>query len=177
MVSSRFNCRLACARARRISANTYSALLNGFRASGGVYTALDGTEDGLNVPASMSNGATPDGGLITGLYTDMMTGVSRSYLINGGTFTPFDVPGSIATSAWDMNPLGEVVGAYRDATTKVHGFLMTAGQFFPIDYPEPGVKATQAIGLNPQGDVVGSYVDAGGVTHGFLLTRTRHPGE
>jgi hypothetical protein len=147
--------------------------MHGILVSNGSYIALDGSEDGLNVPASMNNGATPDGTVITGLYTDM-TGKSRSYIISGGAFAPFDVPGSLATSVWDMNPSGGIVGVYRDASSKVHGFLMTGGQFFSIDYPAQGVRATQAFGINPQGGVVGAYVDAAGVTHGFLLTQTRH---
>lgn len=148
------------------------------RLTDGGFIALDGGEDGLTVPTSMNNGATPDGGVITGLYTDMtdMTGKPRGYIITGGTFTPFDVPGAIATSAWDMNPSGEIVGVYTDAKLKVHGFLMTGGQFFTIDYPQEGVQATQAIGINPQGDVVGSYRDSAGVTRGFLLTGARHLG-
>ncbi len=150
--------------------------MHGILVDNGNYIALDGSEDGLDVPASMNNGATPDGKVITGLYADM-TGKSRSYIVSGGTFTPFDVPDSIGTSAWDMNPSGEIVGVYSDASSKVHGFLMTRGQFFSVDYPAQGVKATRAFGINPQGDVIGAYVDSTGVTHGFLLTGTRHPGE
>jgi hypothetical protein len=151
--------------------------MHGILVSNGTYSALDGSQDGLNEPTSMSNGATPDGTVITGLYTDMMTGKARSYIISGGAFAPFDVPGSVATSAWDMNPSGEIVGVYRDGSSKVHGFLTTGGRFFSIDYPAPGVRATQAFGISPQGDVVGAYVDAAGVMHGFLLTQTRHHGE
>jgi hypothetical protein len=151
--------------------------MHGILVSNGSYFALDGSEDGLNIPMSMNNGATPDGTVITGLYTDMMTGKARSYIIRGGTLAPFDVPGSLATSAWDMNPSGEIVGVYRDASSKIHGFLMTGGQFFSIDYPTQGVRTTQAFGISPQGHVVGAYVDAAGTTHGFLLTRTRHHGQ
>jgi uncharacterized membrane protein len=147
----------------------------GIEVRGERYTALDGSQGGFNVPASMNTGATPDGRVITGLYTDMMNGKTRAYIISSGVFRPLDAPESIATSAWDMNPSGEVVGIYRDAGLKLHGFLMDAdGDFFSIDYPAAGVRATQAFGINPQGDVVGAYVDASGVTHGFLLTRTRH---
>ncbi|HEV2690922.1 MAG TPA: hypothetical protein VGV35_20340 [Bryobacteraceae bacterium] len=137
----------------------------------GEFSALDGSEDGLNVPASMNNGATPGGKVITGLYTDMMTGKARSYIITRGVFTPFDVPGAIATSAWDISPSGDIVGVYRDNSLKAHGFLLTGARFFTIDYPAPGVRATQAFGINRQGDVVGAYVDAAGVAHGFLMTR------
>ena len=87
------------------------------------------------------------------------------------------MPGSLVTLAWDMNPSGEIVGFYQDASSKTHGFLMTGGQFFSIDYPAPGVRATQAFGINPQADVVGAYMDVAGVMHGFLLTQTRHHGE
>ena len=170
--------------AQRITANglifgcyhdrdTMDSMYGILRLRDGSFTALDNGEDGLNVPASMNNGATPNGRVITGLYTDM-TGKARSYIISRGTFTPFDVPDSLATSAWDMNPSGEIVGVYTDARLKVHGFLMARGQFFTIDYPQEGVQATQAFGINPRGDVVGSYRDSAGVTHGFLLTGTCH---
>lgn len=147
--------------------------MHGILVRDGNYVALDGTENGVDMTASMNNGGTPDAGLVTGLYTDMMTGKARGYLLKGGTFTPFDVPGSVATSAWDMNPSGEIVGTYVDASLQAHGFLMTGGEFISIDFPAQGVKRTQAFGINPQGDVVGVYVDAAGVTHGYLLTRTR----
>ncbi len=151
--------------------------MHGILVSNGIYSALDGSQDGLNKPTSMSNGATPDAMVITGLYTDMMTSKARSYIIRGGNFAPFDVPGSLVTLAWDMNPSGEIVGFYQDTSSKTHGLLMTGGQFFSIDYPAPGVRATQAFGINPQADVVGAYMDVAGVMHGFLLTQTRHHGE
>ena len=151
------------------------ASMHGITWKDGNFSALDGSLAGLNVPASMNNGATPDGGVIAGLYTDMM-GTSRSYIVDvsAGTFTPFDFPGSIATSTWDMNPSGEVVGAYRDKALHVHGFLMTGGEFLSIDYPAGGVRSTQALGINPQGDIVGAYVDSSGVSHAFLLTGATH---
>jgi uncharacterized membrane protein len=124
----------------------------------------------LDIPASMNNGGTPDGEVITGLYTDMM-GTTHAYILSDGNLTPFDFPGSIATSAWDMNASGDVVGQYVDAGTKVHGFLLRRGSFVSIDYP--GARATQAFGINPQGNVVGTYVDAAGKTHGFLMNGTR----
>jgi uncharacterized membrane protein len=128
----------------------------------------------LDVPASMNNGGTPDAELIAGLYTDMM-GKTHGYVLSEGNFTPFDFPGSISTSAWDMNPSGDIVGVYVDVGTTVHGFLLRHGDFMSLDYP--GAKATQAFGINPQGDVVGTYVDAAGKMHGFLLSGSRHPGE
>jgi uncharacterized membrane protein len=126
---------------------------------------------GLNVQASMNNGATPDGNEIVGLYTDMMTGLTHGYIIDHGTLTPFDVPGSNLTNAWDINPQGEIVGVFRDMTGRVHGFLRSrTGDYTAINFP--GARATRAFGINPGSDVVGAYVDSAGNTHGFLLSRS-----
>jgi probable HAF family extracellular repeat protein len=122
----------------------------------------------LNVQASMNNGSTPDGNHIVGLYTDMMTGLTHGYMIDYGAFTPFDVPGSNVTNAWDISPAGDIVGAFRDTSGKVHGFLRSsAGDYSTINFP--GATLTRAFGINPGGEVVGAYVDSAGVTHGFLL--------
>ena len=136
----------------------------------GIVINGDGMID-FYVPASMHNGASPDGHRIAGLYTDMTTGRGRAYLLDNGSFMPFDVPESIFTAAWDMNPAGEIVGVYQDRARQAHGFLLSAGEVTSIDYPD--TNATRAFGINPRGDVVGSYVDTNGRTHGFLLSRTR----
>lgn len=127
---------------------------------------------GLDVQASMNNGATPDGNKIVGFYTDMATDLTHGYIIDYGAFVPFDVPGGIFTQAWDVNPQGETVGVFRDTAGKVHGFLRSMdGAFTSIDFP--GAKATRAIGINPAGDVVGFYIDSAGKTHAFVRSRVR----
>ncbi len=136
--------------------------MHGFVRTAEGYTALD-------LKASMHNGATPDGRLIVGLYTDMMTGLTHGYLIENGNFAQLDVPGSNFTRGWDINPAGDVVGEFRDAAGKVHGFLRTASGYSAVDFP--GAIATRAFGINPGGDVVGSYLDSSGKTHGYLLSR------
>lgn len=164
--------------------------MHGFIFSDGQYSALDGSYTGIDVPASMNNGETPDGSAIAGLYTDMMTGKGRAYLASGGVFAPFDFPFSTATALWDMNGSGEVVGSYTDAAKKGHGFLLNLNDslaafkanpqegltgpfgFESIDYP--GATTTNAYGVSPRGDVVGSYVDAGKQTHGFFLRLRRN---
>lgn len=124
--------------------------------------------------ASMHNGASPNGHLIVGLYLNMMVTPNRSesYVIDvaRGETTTFIVPGSVATSAWDVNQRGEIVGVFRDAALAFHGFVRTDAGFTPIDVP--GATATRAFGINARGDVVGSYV-VGGVTHGFHAVRVR----
>lgn len=157
--------------------------MHGFIFSGGNFTSL-------STPASMTNGLHSDGSLMAGLYTDMMTGVGRSYLASGDTIAPFDFPFSASTQIWDMNDSGEIAGLYTDAAKKTHGFLLRLGdafstfgiapqagvspafEFVSIDYP--GATLTQAVGINSHGDIVGGYKDAAGKMHGFFLSFGRH---
>lgn len=137
----------------------------------GVVMMPDGTSAETDAFASMHNGATPDGSLIVGLFTNMMTGRGEGYVIEEGQFTPFVVPGSNLTSAWDVNPRGEIVGVYRDAANRVHGFVRDGDDYVTLDVP--GATTTRAFGINAGGDVVGAFVDAAGRTRAFVATRTR----
>jgi uncharacterized membrane protein len=71
-----------------------------------------------------------------------------------------------STQAWGINPRGDIVGFYLKAGV-THGFLLSGGNFSPIDYP--GANSSVANAINASGDIAGSYVLAG-VTHGFLLS-------
>ena len=135
----------------------FMASMHGFtRTAAGTYTQL-------NVPASMINGATPDGSMKVGLATDLNG--THGFTIVNGNFATFDVPGSVLTQAYDINPGKVVVGNFRDASGN-HGFRSSAGVFTTIDYP--GAIGTQARGINPGGTIVGFYVDSSGMTHGFV---------
>ena len=118
---------------------------------------------------SMHNGATPDLRRIVGLYNYAPGDRSAGYVIDDGKFKPLVVPGSSATSAWDVNPAGDVVGTYRDSVG-VHGFILTPDGFISLNVPTAAM--TRVFGINTSGAVVGSF-DAGGRTHGFLATQTR----
>ena len=136
----------------------------------GIVRTVAGNYTQLDVPASMNNGATPDGRVIVGLYTDLATGLTHGYFVENGKFEPFDVPGSNLTQAWDINPLQEVVGNFRDTTGSNHGFLLSQDVYTTIDFP--GAINTQARGINDGGDIVGLYVDSSGKQHGFLRNVT-----
>jgi len=120
----------------------------------------------ITEPMSMHNGATPDGQMIVGLYTDMVDGRGKAYIIRRGAFSPLEVPGATQTAAWDVSPSGLVVGLYRDSAGVFHGFHYDGQTFARVDVP--GATATRVFGVNAHGDVVGAFVDAGGRTHGFL---------
>jgi hypothetical protein len=120
-----------------------------------------------SVPASMNNGATPDGHTIVGLWIDMVTGHSHGYVVQNGNFQSYDVPGSTFTYIWDINPAGAFVGVYTSG--KNHGFLQLPDGSAPITIDFPGNPlATSAVGINPGGAIVGQYTDTSHHVHGFL---------
>ena len=136
--------------------------MHGFvRTASGEFTSVD-------VPASMSNGATPDGSTVVGLYSDltMMPAPTHGYVIQNGNFQSFDVPGSKFTEAWDINPRGSIVGEFQDLAGVFHGFLRTDDGYTSIDFP--AAIGTHALGINRRGAIVGQYTDTNNVAHGFL---------
>lgn len=143
-----------------------------------VMDARDIREDGVvdaygrtDAYASMNNGATPDGELIVGFFTDKAASRTRGYLFYGDTILPFDVPGSTFTAAWDVNASGEVVGVYRDTVRTPHGFIWSGLRFRTLDVP--GAVSTWAYGINSHGAVVGAFSDAVGKIRGFVAMRSR----
>ena len=125
--------------------------------------------DGMGTPMSMTNGATPGGGVIVGFFNDMdMAGnPRRGFVIRNGTFQAFDAAaGSLLTAIWDINPGQQFVGTYVASNGIRHGFLQNpdGGSSTNIDFP--GAAATVAFGINPDGIIVGQYT-LSGKTHGF----------
>jgi probable HAF family extracellular repeat protein len=83
-------------------------------------------------------------------------------------FKTIDVPGALATRAFGISAVGEIVGSYTDGTG-THGYLWANGTVTIIKFP--GAISTEAWGINPQGDIVGRYRIAGDArTFGFLLS-------
>jgi hypothetical protein len=83
------------------------------------------------------------------------------------TFTTIDVPGATSTEASGINPRGQIVGHFLDASGADHGFsLLRLTTLITIDVP--GATSTEASGINPEGQIVGDYTDAAGTLHGFV---------
>lgn len=150
---------LGCYHDHDTGMSMYGAVL-----SGGVWT-------GFPLPMSMTNGATPDLRLETGFAVDMMVTPprSRAFLRRSGDPSPvlfdydYNKSGNVSsTSAWDMNPLGVIVGNYRIGSGPQHGFLLENGAFTSIAYQAAGLvgpTVTGAIGINVHRDIVGWYTD------------------
>jgi hypothetical protein len=87
------------------------------------------------------------------------------------TFTTFDPPGSQGTSPVSINPAGQIVGNYFDASFVTHGFLRAKdGNFTSFDAPGAGVATFPAV-ITPQGLIVGTYLDANFASHIFLRAK------
>ncbi len=61
------------------------------------------------------------------------------------TFTTIDFPGAVLTQALGINPRGDIVGPYQSGDLKLHGYLLSGGNFTTIDVPFPGAPAMWAI--------------------------------
>lgn len=120
-----------------------------------------------SLPASMNNGATPDGNIIVGLHTDAAKH-DHGYVVQFGELQPYDVPGSTNTRIWDMNPVANFVGVYRDNSNNAHGFLQLSDGSAPVTIDYPGAISSFAVGINPGGAIVGQYNDSTGHAHGFV---------
>jgi uncharacterized membrane protein len=84
-------------------------------------------------------------------------------------FTTIEVPGALSTVAFGINPRGEIVGTYLDASFRSHGFLLQDGRLTTIDFP--GAAGNDARGIGPNGEIVGGYWMPGEPAvniHGYL---------
>ena len=114
---------------------------------------------------AMNNGTTPDGEYMVGLFTDK-DGRGKAFVVSHGSFSALEVPGSLNTAGWDVNPSRVVVGAYTDGAGAVHGFQYNGQTFGRVDVP--GAAVTRIFGINANGDMAGLFVDTAGRTHGFV---------
>ena len=132
-----------------------------------------------SVPGSMNNGATPDGKTIVGLYVDPPSEAGRyhGYVVENGNLHRYDVPGSVLTQIWGINPGADFVGLYDDASGSEHGFIQRRGRPAPLAIDVPSAPPfnsvlTDAFAINAAGVIVGLYIDTNGSFHGYVAVPT-----
>ena len=87
----------------------------------------------------------------------------------GTTFTTFDHPLAVHSTAVRGISGNNLVGIYTDSSHRLHGFLYNGSAFTPIDHPLapfPGTSVTGVSGNN----VVGYFLDASADVHGFVFS-------
>jgi len=137
----------------------------------GVFTSFD-------PPSAMSSETSVviPSGAVVGSYTDISGGTCftqcQGYLLDKGTYTTINFPGSTFTFAGGGNAPGDIVGEYNDAAFVGHSFLLSGGVYTSFDFP--GAVFSEATGISPSGVIVGIYVlptDPPGVVHGYIRTK------
>lgn len=128
-------------------------------------TFANGKVNILDVPATMHNGATPDGRRLVGLRMD----TGQGYIFEDGKVTYLVAPASTSTEAWDINASGVIVGTMTDSASVEHGFVFENGAFTPLDAPDS--KSTIAFGINAKGDIVGGFDNSEGKRRAFIARR------
>jgi probable HAF family extracellular repeat protein len=126
------------------------------------FTTLDVPGSSSPIPETQAFGIN-DSGQILGYY---VAGDVHGFLLDNGSCTTVDPPGSTDTWAIGINASGQIVGTYYAAGTS-HGFLLNNGTYTTIDVP--GSIYTVPHGINDSGQIVGYYQAADNAYHGFLL--------
>lgn len=99
---------------------------HGFVSEGGVIRVIDHPMG--NLLGTFATGI--DGPNVVGTYLRFPDGTAHGFLYNGSTFTPIELPGATDTNVNGIEGL-RVVGSYKDAAGRTHGFVMTV--------PEPSL--------------------------------------
>jgi uncharacterized membrane protein len=107
-------------------------------------------------------------------YYNVPSGVpeEQGFILVNGVYKTFNVPNSNDTEVNCINQSGQIVGAYRLASSPTfNGFLYQNGKFTTISYP--GAYQTSVQGINDAGEIVGYYSTAANSgNRGFVLKGT-----
>jgi hypothetical protein len=97
-------------------------------------------------------------------------GTVHSFLLSGGTFTEYDVPGALQTNLLGINEPGDLTGTFDPGNGIFQAFIDRGGTI--TSYSVPGAAATLAYEMNNNKKLtVGYFVDASGVLHGQYRDR------
>jgi hypothetical protein len=142
-------------------------IVGAYTGTGGGYHGYQRTASGaltqINDPraaagGTVADGISPDGSVITGFYVGK-AGVMHGFLLRGGRFTTYDVPGAAGTVVGFANH-AEFGGTYYTASGAARGFYVTGGHLHTLKTPaEPGAR-------HPA--LVLSDADAAGTLFGYV---------
>jgi hypothetical protein len=94
-------------------------------------------------------------------------GTIHSFLLSGGTFTEYDVPGAVQTNLLSINEPGELTGGFDDGSGIFQGFVDRRGTITSFSVPG-AAGGTFAYEINNSKKLlVGYYVDSSGILHGY----------
>ena len=115
---------------------------------------------GFTEGRGINNSGTVDGDYVGG------DGFVHSFLLSGGIFTEYDVPGAVQTNLLSITDAGDLTGAVDpDGSGVFQAFIDHGGTI--TSYSVPGAAATLAYEINNSKHLtVGYYIDASGVLHG-----------
>ena len=99
---------------------------------------------------------------LTGIVVFLAAEVSA----HAQSFTSFDVPGAVYTSATSINNAGAVTGGYVTGSCCLRGYIRDAGGTFTT-FDVIGAELTAPVSINNRGAVTG-YYSAHGIDHGFV---------
>jgi hypothetical protein len=94
-------------------------------------------------------------------------GTIHSFLLSGGAFTEYDVPGAVQTNLLGINEPGELTGGFDDGSGIFQGFVDRRGTITSFSVPG-AAGGTFAYEINNNKKLlVGYFIDASGILHGY----------
>jgi hypothetical protein len=114
--------------------------------------------------ASSSDSWDNNNGTAVGSFT-FSTGGNIPFYFHDNSYHSVNVPLSLDSYFLGSNASGQMVGAFADQASVLHGLLYDGTSFVTID--PPGSRFTEAADISDSGAIVGEYND-GTATHGFV---------
>jgi hypothetical protein len=94
-------------------------------------------------------------------------GTVHSFFLSGGTFTEYDVPGTVQTNLLSINDAGSFTGGFDpDGSGIFQAFVSVGGTL--TSFSVPAAILTLAYEINNSNQlVVGYFIDGSGILHGY----------
>jgi hypothetical protein len=91
----------------------------------------------------------------------------HSFFLSGGTFTEYNVPGTVQTNLLSINDAGDFTGAFDpDGSGIFQAFVNIDGTI--TSWSVPGARSTFPLDINNSKQlVVGYFIDSSGIQHGY----------